>query len=113
MAEAERQAAKAQQALADAESRAQQAAQQADEARREKESALEAAKSYKAEADAVRKKAAAAANEGLARFKVLFDQTVENVNRMAGILSEQPAEEREKLCRALQALSQQVGRIGG
>ena len=113
VAEAERQAAKAQQALADAESRAQQAAQQADEARREKESALEAAKSYKAEADAVRKKAAAAANEGLARFKVLFDQTVENVNRMAGILSEQPAEEREKLCRALQALSQQVGRIGG
>lgn len=113
VAEAERQAAKAQQALTDAENRAQQAAQQADEARREKESALEAAKSYKAEADAVRKKAAAAANEGLARFKVLFDQTVENVNRMAGILSEQPAEEREKLCRALQALSQQVGRIGG
>lgn len=73
--------------------------------------ALDAAKSYKAEAEAARKKLAASGNEGLIKFKTLFDQTVENVNRLAELLHQQPEGEREKLRRAMQALSQQIGGI--
>ena len=72
---------------------------------------MDAAQSYKAEAEAARKKLAASGNEGLIKFKTLFDQTVANVNALAELLRQQPEGEREKLGRAMQALSQQIGGI--
>ena len=103
---------KAKKTLAEAQERVRKAEEQAAAADKEKAAALDAARSYKAEAEAARKKLAAAGNEGLIRFKTLFDQTVENVNALAALLREQPDAEREKLRRAMQALSQQIGGIG-
>ncbi len=102
---------KAKKTLAEAQERLRKAEEQAAAAAKEKDAALDAAKSYKAEAEAARKKLAASGNEGLIKFKTLFDQTVENVNRLAELLLQQPEEEREKLGRAMQALSQQIGGI--
>ena len=102
---------KAKKTLAEAQERLRKAEEQAAAAAKEKDAALDAAKSYKAEAEAARKKLAASGNEGLIKFKTLFDQTVENVNRLAELLRQQPEGEREKLCRAMQALSQQIGGI--
>lgn len=102
---------KAKKTLAEAQERLRKAEEQAADADKEKIAALDAAKSYKAEAEAARKKLAASGNEGLIKFKTLFDQTVENVNRLAELLRQQPEGEREKLCRAMQALSQQIGGI--
>lgn len=102
---------KAKKTLAEAQERVRKAEEQAAAAAKEKDAALDAAKSYKAEAEAARKKLAAAGNEGLIKFKTLFDQTVENVNALAELLRQQPEGEREKLCRAMQALSQQIGGI--
>ena len=104
---------KAKKTLAEAQERVRKAEEQAAAAAREKEAALDAAKSYKAEAEAARKKLAASGNEGLIRFKTLFDQTVENVNRLAALLAELPDGEQEKLRRAMGALSQQIGGIAG
>ena len=104
---------KAKKTLAEAQERVRKAEEQAAAAAREKEAALDAAKSYKAEAEAAQKKLAASGNEGLIRFKTLFDQTVENVNRLAALLAELPDGEQEKLRRALRALSQQIGGIAG
>lgn len=78
------------------------------DAQRERTSAMDAAKSYKAEAEAAAKRAAMAANEGLTRFKVVFDQTVANVNKLAELLAGLPDGEQEKLRRALGALAEQV-----
>lgn len=78
------------------------------DAERERTSAVDAAKSYKAEAEAAAKRAAMAGSEKLTHFKVVFDQTVENVNRLAGLLAELPDGEQEKLRRALGALAEQV-----
>ena len=102
---------KAKKTLAEAQERLRQAEEQAAAAAKEKDAALDAAKSYKAEAEAARKKLAASGNEGLIKFKTLFDQTVANVNALAELLRQQPEGEREKLCRAMQALSQQIGGI--
>ena len=104
---------KAKKTLAEAQERVRKAEEQAAAAAREKEAALDAAKSYKAEAEAARKKLAASGNEGLIRFKTLFDQTVENVNALAALLAELPDGEQEKLRRAMRALSQQIGGIAG
>lgn len=104
---------KAKKTLAEAQERVRKAEEQAADAVREKEAALDAAKSYKAEAEAAQKKLAASGNEGLIRFKTLFDQTVENVNRLAALLAELPDGEQEKLRRALRALSQQIGGVAG
>ena len=81
------------------------------DAQRERTSAMDAAKSYKAEAEAAAKRAAMAANEGLTRFKVVFDQTVANVNKLAELLAGLPDGEQEKLRRALGALAEQVRRV--
>lgn len=81
------------------------------DAQRERTSAMDAAKSYKAEAEAAAKRAAMAANEGLTRFKVVFDQTVANVNKLAELLAGLPDGEQEKLRRALGALADQVRRV--
>lgn len=102
---------KAKKTLAEAQERVRQAEEQAAAAAKEKEAALDAAKSYKAEAEAARKKLAASGNEGLIKFKTLFDQTVANVNALAELLRQQPEGEREKLGRDMQALSQQIGGI--
>lgn len=102
---------KAKKTLTEAQERLRQAEEQAAAAAKEKEAALDAAQSYKAEAEAARKKLAASGNESLIKFKTLFDQTVANVNALAELLRQQPEGEREKLCRAMQALSQQIGGI--
>lgn len=102
---------KAKKTLAEAQERLRQAEEQAAAAAKEKDAALDAAQSYKAEAEAARKKLAASGNEGLIKFKTLFDQTVANVNALAELLRQQPEGEREKLGRAMQALSQQIGGI--
>ena len=104
---------KAKKTLAEAQERVRKAEEQAASAAKEKDAALDAAQSYKAEAEAARKKLAASGNEGLIKFKTLFDQTVENVNRLAELLRQQPEGEREKLSRAMQALSQQIGGVAG
>ena len=52
-----------------------------------------------------------AANEGLTRFKVVFDQTVANVNKLAELLAGLPDGEQEKLRRALGALAEQVRKV--
>ena len=83
----------------------------AEDAERERTSAMDAAKSYKAEAEAAAKRAAIAANEGLTRFKVVFDQTVANVNRLAELLTALPDGEQEKLRRAMGALAEQVRKV--
>lgn len=83
----------------------------AEDAERERTSAMDAAKSYKAEAEAAAKRAAMAANEGLTRFKVVFDQTVANVNRLAELLTALPDGEQEKLRRAMGALAEQVRKV--
>ena len=83
----------------------------AEDAERERTSAMDAAKSYKAEAETAAKRAAMAANEGLTRFKVVFDQTVANVNKLAELLTALPDGEQEKLRRALGALADQVRRV--
>ncbi len=102
---------KAKKTLAEAQERLRKAEEQAAAADKEKIAALDAAKSYKAEADAARKKLAASDNEGLIKFKTLFDQTVANVNALAELLRQQPEDEREKLRQAMQALSRQIGGI--
>lgn len=102
---------KAKKTLAEAQERVRKAEEQAAAAAKEKDAALDAAQSYKAEAEAARKKLAASGNESLIKFKTLFDQTVANVNALAELLRQQPDGEREKLSRAMQALSQQIGGI--
>ena len=104
---------KAKKTLAEAQERVRKAEEQAAASDKEKIAALDAAQSYKAEAEAARKKLAASGNEGLIMFKTLFDQTVANVNALAELLRQQPEGEREKLSRAMQALSQQIGGIAG
>lgn len=83
----------------------------ASDAEKERTSAMDAARSYKAEAEAAAKRAAMAANEGLTRFKVVFDQTVANVNKLAELLTALPDGEQEKLRRALGALAEQVRKV--
>ena len=99
---------KAQKALERARADKKAAEARAADAERERTSAMDAAKSYKAEAEAAAKRAAMAANEGLTRFKVVFDQTVANVNKLAELLAGLPDGEQEKLRRALGALAEQV-----
>lgn len=102
---------KAQKALEKALDDKKAAEARAADAERERTSAMDAAKSYKAEAEAAAKRAAMAANEGLTRFKVVFDQTVANVNKLAELLTALPDGEQEKLRRALGALADQVRRV--
>lgn len=82
------------------------------DAERERTSAVEAAQSYKAEAAAAQKRLAASGNEVLVKFKTLFEQTVENVNALAALLTELPDGEQEKLRRAMGALAEQVRQVG-
>lgn len=95
-----------------AEERKEAAESELQAAERERDSALDAAKGYKAEAEAAHKLAAAASSEGMTKFKVVFDQTVENVNTLAALLQALPDSQQEKLRRALLALADQVRKVG-
>ena len=99
-------------AAAAAEDRKETAEAALQDAERERDSALDAAKGYKAEAEAAHKLAAAASNEGMTKFKVVFDQTVENVNTLAALLQALPDSQQEKLRRALLALAGQERKVG-
>lgn len=82
------------------------------DAERERDGAVEAAQSFKAEAEAAHKRAAAAADEGMTKFKVVFDQTVANVNTLAELLRGLTDSQQEKLRRAMLALADQVRKVG-
>lgn len=112
MAELEEALEKARGDAAAAEERKEAAETELQNAERERDSALDAAKGYKAEAEAAHKMAAAASNEGVTKFKVVFDQTVENVNTLATLLQALPDSQQEKLRRALLALADQVRKVG-
>lgn len=112
VAELEKALEQARGAAAAAEDRKETAEAALQDAERERDSALDAAKGYKAEAEAAHKLAAAASNEGMAKFKVVFDQTVENVNTLAALLQALPDSQQEKLRRALLALADQVRKVG-
>lgn len=112
MAELEEALEKARGDAAAAEERKEAAETELQNAERERDSALDAAKGYKAEAEAAHKMAAAAGNEGMTKFKVVFDQTVENVNTLAALLQALPDSQQEKLRRALLALADQVRKVG-
>lgn len=112
MAELEDALEKARGDAAAAEERKEAAEAELQNAERERDSALDAAKGYKAEAEAAHKMAAAASNEGMTKFKVVFDQTVENVNTLAALLQALPDSQQEKLRRALLALADQVRKVG-
>lgn len=112
VAELEKALEQARGAAAAAEDRKETAEAALQDAERERDSALDAAKGYKAEAEAAHKLAAAASNEGMTKFKVVFDQTVENVNTLAALLQALPDSQQEKLRRALLALADQVRKVG-
>ena len=112
MAELEGALEKARSDAAAAEERKEAAEAELRDAERERDSALDAAQGYKAEAEAAHKMAAAASSEGMTKFKVVFDQTVENVNTLAVLLQALPDSQQEKLRRALLALADQVRKVG-
>nr|DAG39427.1 MAG TPA: Protein of unknown function (DUF3102) [Caudoviricetes sp.] len=112
MAELEDALEKAHSDAAAAEERKEAAEAELRDAERERDSALDVAQGYKAEAEAAHKMAAAASSEGMTKFKVVFDQTVENVNTLATLLQALPDSQQEKLRRALLALADQVRKVG-
>lgn len=112
MAELEDALEKARSDAAAAEERKEAAEAELRDAERERDSALDAAQGYKAEAEAAHKMAAVASSEGMTKFKVVFDQTVENVNTLAVLLQALPDSQQEKLRRALLALADQVRKVG-
>lgn len=112
VAELEKALEKARSDAAAAEDRKEAAEAELQDAERERDSALDAAKGYKAEAEAAHKLAAAAGNEGMTKFKVVFDQTVANVNTLAELLRGLTDSQQEKLRRAMLALADQVRKVG-
>lgn len=82
------------------------AEERTEDARKREKEAQEAA-------EKARKMAAAAGNEGMARFKVLFSSAQETVNRMAEELEQAPEESREKLRRAMLALADAIRKAVG
>ena len=112
VAELEKALEKARGDAAAAEDRKEAAEAELQDAERERDSALDAAKGYKAEAEAAHKLAAAAGNEGMTKFKVVFDQTVANVNTLAELLRGLTDSQQEKLRRAMLALADQVRKVG-
>lgn len=87
-------------------------------ARKAAESELQKAKESLAEArEKVRKEQTVAADKDLAAFTVLFEQTQQNVNRMADTLRKMDGDGRKetanKLRRALEALAAAVGAAAG
>ena len=86
----------------------------AEEKRKEAEAALEQAQTQLKDAEQARKNAALSSDEDMATFKVLFQQTQEQANKMRGILlklrnrSDQTAAQGAE--KALKALAEAIGR---
>ena len=64
-------------------------------------------------AEKARKLAAASQEEGMVRFKLLFADAQETVNRMAEELEQAPEESRDKLRRAMLALADAIRKAVG
>ena len=94
--------------------KAKEAKAKADEKRREAEAALEQAQTQLKDAEQARKNAALSSDEDMATFKVLFQQTQEQANKMRGILlklrnrSDQTAAQGAE--KAMKALAEAIGR---
>ena len=92
---------------------AREAKAKADERRKQAEASVEILKKSIDEMERKEKKAALGADKDLAQFEVLFDQTQSNVYKMQGILLKVRGRDETaagKLCKAIQALAEAVGR---
>lgn len=100
---------KAKEALAAAQEKEKKARQQLKELKDAADRAEESVRQAKADAEKARKEKAAASDKDLAAFTVLFEQTQQNVNRMADTLRKMDGDGREetadKLRKALEALA--------
>ena len=93
--------------------KAKEAKAKVDERRKQAEASVEILKKSIDEMERKEKKAALGADKDLAQFEVLFDQTPSNVYKMQGILLKVRGREETaagKLCKAIQALAEAVGR---
>ena len=93
--------------------KAKEAKAKADERRKQAEASVEILKKSIDEMERNEKKAALGADKDLAQFEVLFDQTQSNVYKMQGILLKVRGRDETaagKLCKAIQALAEAVGR---
>lgn len=85
----------------------------ADERRKQAEASVEILKKSIDEMERKEKKATLGADKDLAQFEVLFDQTQSNVYKMQGILLKVRGRDETaagKLCKAIRALAEAVGR---
>ena len=93
--------------------KAREAKAKADERRKQAEASVEILKKSIDEMERKEKKAALGADKDLAQFEVLFDQTQSNVYKMQGILLKVRGRDETaagKLCKAIRALAEAVGR---
>lgn len=93
--------------------KAKEAKAKVDERRKQAEASVEILKKSIDEMERKEKKAALGADKDLAQFEVLFDQTQSNVYKMQGILLKVRGRDETaagKLCKAIQALAEAVGR---
>ena len=93
--------------------KARKAKAKADERRKQAEASVEILKKSIDEMERKEKKAALGADKDLAQFEVLFDQTQSNVYKMQGILLKVRGRDETaagKLCKAIRALAEAVGR---
>ena len=93
--------------------KAREAKKRAEDKQKIAEEALEQARLQLEEQAREEKKAALGADKDLAQFEVLFDQTQSNVYKMQGILLKVRGRDEtaaEKLCKAIRALAEAVGR---
>lgn len=82
--------------------------QELKEARDRAETAREQLHLAQEAAEKARRLAAASGDEGMTRFRLLFDETQEKVNRMARELEQAPEESRDKLRSAMLALAEAI-----
>lgn len=93
--------------------KAKEAKAKADERRKQAEASVEILKKSIDEMERKEKKATLGADKDLAQFEVLFDQTQSNVYKMQGILLKVRGRDETaagKLCKAIRALAEAVGR---
>ena len=93
--------------------KAREAKAKADERRKQAEASVEILKKSIDEMERKEKKATLGADKDLAQFEVLFDQTQSNVYKMQGILLKVRGRDETaagKLCKAIRALAEAVGR---
>ena len=93
--------------------KAKEAKAKADEKRKRAEASVEILKQSLENMERSEKKAALSADNDLAQFEVLFDQTQANVHRMQGIMLKvrgRDADAAGRLSKAIRALAEGVGR---